>query len=400
MSRIIVGAAALTLLVPSAVFAQQFEPGATPRPRLLEGVKTAVITSALTDPVVNEVIDTTARFAHKELGGIASNRKKNGFFPSSQPTGQDVVRTTLDFAKAEEVNVIVITGGDSQSTVSIARNFPQTVYLDIAQPQPCIDSDGRSDPSGTCEGSTFAIPSNYMAVNFEVEDAAYLAGVIAASASRSDRLGIISGLADCEECNRYIQGFILGAQGVKPDIDIEMAFLADDDEAEAFGDPTTAKTFAKAFIDVHQPDVLLPIARGASRGMIEAACEAGILAVGTDIDVSVVHPDLAECVLASITKDMEYAVRESVFRFANSDLQPTWDLGLEDGYVDLTDEWTRLPTMPVDATERYADAREAIIIDQIDACPSTCGAPFGPGLGDDAEGGDGEADPDAPSEDG
>jgi len=399
MSRIIVGAAALTLLTSSAVFAQS-EPTATPLPRLVEGVKTAVITSELTDPVVNEVIDETARFAHKVIGGIVSNRKKNGFFPSSQPTGQDVVRTTLDFAKAEEVNVIVITGGDSQSTVSIARNFPQTVYLDIAQPQPCIDSDGRFDPSGTCEGTPFAIPSNYMAVNFEVEDAAYLAGVVAASASRSDRLGIISGLADCEECNRYIQGFILGAQSVSPEIDIELAFLADDDETEAFGDPTTAKTFAKAFIDVHQPDVLLPIARGASRGMIEAACEAGILAVGTDIDVSVVHPDLAECVLASITKDMEYAVQESIFRFAETNLQPTWNLGLEDGYVDLTDEWTRRPTMPVDATERYADAREAIIIDQIDTCPSTCGAPFGPGLGDDAEGDGAATDPDAPAEDG
>jgi basic membrane lipoprotein Med (substrate-binding protein (PBP1-ABC) superfamily) len=287
--------------------------------------------------------------------------------------------------------------------VSIAGNFPQAVYLDIAQPQPCIDSDGRSDPSGTCEGTPFAIPSNYMAVNFEVEDPAYLAGVIAASASRSDRLGIISGLADCEECNRYIQGFIMGAQSVKPEIDIELAFLADEDEAEAFGDPTTAKTFAKAFIDVHQPDVLLPIARGASRGMIEAACEAGILAVGTDIDVSVVHPDLAECVLTSITKDMEYAVRESIFRFANTDLQPTWSLGLEDGYVEVTNEWTRLPTMPVDAIEHYTDAREAIILDQIDTCPSTCGAPFGPGLGDDAEdaeGDDVEADPDAPAEGG
>ena len=381
MSRVIAGAAAMMLL-PSSAAVAQLEPAATPLPDLFPDVQTALVRNELSGPTVNEVVDSTARFAHKEIGGRISSGKRNGFFSSLEPASLETVRAGLDCAQLEN-NLIVISGGDSQSTVGFARNFPNTAFVDIGQPQPCVDSDGRFDPSGTCEGETFMIPANYMAVNFQVEDAAYLAGVIAAAATRDDRLGIISGKRDCEECNRYIQGFVQGARSLKPDVEIELAYIADDDEAHAFGDPTTAKTFTKAFIDVYQPDVLLPIARGASKGMIEAACEAGILAVGTDIDMSNVHLDLADCVLTSIIKDTEFAVRESIFRFSNGELLPTWDLGLQDGHVDVTDEWTRVPTLRGDAVERYASAREAIITDRIASCPDACGAPVSLGPDDD-----------------
>ena len=166
-----------------------------------------------------------------------------------------------------------------------------------------------------------------------------------------------------------------GARSVKPDIDVELAYLADEGEEVAFGDPVSAKTFAEAFIDVYQPDVILPLAGSGSRGIIEAACEAGILAVGTDIDVAATHPELAECIVTSVTKDYEHAVRESIFSWANGALTPEWRLGLADGHVGVTDEWTRLPGLPVDLAERYAQAEQAVITGQVETCPGDCGAP-------------------------
>ncbi len=326
MIKVISLAAAFALLGGGAVSAQIGEPVATPPPNQVEGVTTGLVRNDVTEPAINAIVERAAAFAHEEIGGRPEG-KKAGFLSVTLPATSNVVLAARDLAE-ENRNVVVISGGDSQGTVGFAAAYPNTVFLDIDQALPCVTRDGRADPSGTCEGGLDAIPFNYSAVGFEVDQAAYLAGVIAAAASRDDSLGIISGMLDCAECNRYIQGFLLGARSVKPDIDVEVAYLADEGEAVAFDDPTSAKTFAKAFIDVYDPDVLLPLAGSGSRGIIEAACEAGIYAVGTDVDVSTTYPELAECILASITKDFEYAVRESIFQFANQTLAPEWRLGL------------------------------------------------------------------------
>jgi basic membrane lipoprotein Med (substrate-binding protein (PBP1-ABC) superfamily) len=366
-------AAALSLLTGSAVSAQLDEPIATAPPPQFEDLTMAIIQNDLTDPTIKSTITDTATFAFTEVGGTVSG-KKAGLDTVSLPTTEDVVLAARD-AGEKGYDLVVISGGDGQGTVGFAKAYPETVFFDIDQPLPCVTGDGRADPSGTCAGGAGAIPFNYMAVDFDTDQAAYLAGVVAASASREDILGIISGTADCPDCNRTIEGFVLGARSVKPDIEIRQAYLADEGEAVAFGDPTSAKTFAKAFIDVYQPDVILPLTGSGSRGIIEAACEAGILAVGTDIDVSATHPELAECVLASITKDYPYAVRESVFSWANGELVPEWRLGLADGHVAVTDEWTRLAGLPVDLAERYAQAEQAVITGEVDTCPVDCGAP-------------------------
>jgi basic membrane lipoprotein Med (substrate-binding protein (PBP1-ABC) superfamily) len=182
-------------------------------------------------------------------------------------------------------------------------------------------------------------------------------------------------MADCEECNRYIQGFVNGARSVEPEIEIRLAYLADDSEALAFGDATAANTFADAFIEVYQPDVLLPVAHGASIGMIQAACDHGILAVGTDIDVTSVHPEFSECVLGSITRDVATAVRHSVYDYSTGRIPRLREMTLSDGYVDLTNEWSRMSALPGDVSGRYEDARTALITGVVDACPVDCGKP-------------------------
>ena len=96
------------------------------------------------------------------------------------------------------------------------------------------------------EGSGSAVPFNYTAVEYAVEDAAFLAGVVAARLSKSS-LGVISGYEGCPECERYVAGFINGARSVEPDIEIETAYLADG-EIEGFGDAANAKTFEPALI--------------------------------------------------------------------------------------------------------------------------------------------------------
>jgi basic membrane lipoprotein Med (substrate-binding protein (PBP1-ABC) superfamily) len=362
-----------SVLVANSASAQAAEPIATPPPNQFPGVKTGLVRNELTPVSINDTVEAAARFAHREIGGRDEDDRRPGFTSVTRPTTPDVVLAARDLAE-QGSNLIVISGGDGQGTVGFAGAYPETVFIDIDRPLPCVTNDGRSDPSGTCSGGASAIPFNHSSVEFEVDQAAYLAGIVAAAASRDDTLAIISGTPDCGECNLYADGFTLGAQSIKPEIVVRQAYLADEGEELGFGDPASAKTYAKAFIDVFQPDVVLPLAGLGSRGIIEAACEAGVYAVGTDYDVATAHPELAECILASATKDIALAVRESVFSFANGSLMPEWRLGLDDGGVGVTDEWTRIPGLPVDLTERFTQAEQAILTGQVDTCSVACTA--------------------------
>jgi basic membrane lipoprotein Med (substrate-binding protein (PBP1-ABC) superfamily) len=380
--RIIIVCAALVLAAASAASAQIDEDA--PPLEEIEGVKTAVVLNANTDGTVNATIDQAALAAHEAIGGVDSdNRKKDGFFPYTMPDSRSVVEQALRSAgdRSDPTNLVIMSGGDSQLAIGqVARtSLGNTTFIDLGQAAPCLDAEGRADQTGECLGGVDLLPFNYSAVTFEVEDPAYLAGVIAASASRHDRLGIISGMPDCEECNRYVQGFIRGAQSIEPEIDIEVAYLADaGEEGYAFGDPNAARTFADAFIDIYQPDVLLPIASGASLAMIEAADDAGILAIGTDVDVASLHPELVDTVLASITRDVGTAVRDSIYEYTTGNLPRVRAMTLSDGSVDLTGEWQRRSGLTGDVAGRYQDARDALLSGTVQACPSNCGEPYGP----------------------
>jgi basic membrane lipoprotein Med (substrate-binding protein (PBP1-ABC) superfamily) len=372
-------ATVLALLAGSVASAQdEPEPLGTAPPLQFDEVSMALVQNELTEPAIRGVVANTATFAFTEIGGV-SEGKKNGLDILVVPGRDDVVSTARDAAEAGK-DVVVVSGGDSQGTVGFAPAYPSTYFVEIDQPLPCVTSDGRADPSGTCEGGAVGIPLNHMTVGFDTDQAAYLAGVVAAAASRDDMIGVISGTAECPDCNRTLTGFVRGAQSIKPEIQIQLAYLADEGEEAAFGDPSSARTFAEAFIDVYEPDVILPLAGLASRGVIEAACEAGILAVGVDIDVAARYPELAECVLTSITKDYEYAVRESLFAIANGEMAPEWRLGLAGGHVGITDEWTRRAGLPVDLAERYAAAEQDVINGQVTTCPADCGAPLDPAV--------------------
>ena len=372
--RVFASAAAMTLLSTSVTFGQQIgEPTGTEPPRQVKNGKTAVITSALADRKANAIINTAGREAHLAIGGQPRN-----FWPAEDAeqegalaTPQNVAFGAQDLAK-EEYDIVVLNGSDSQASVGVASSFPGTAFVDIGQTRPCVTNDGRPDPSGTCAGGSQGIPSNYSYVSFAVDQAAYLAGIVAAAASPNGRIGIISGLADCAECNTYIEGFTLGARSVKPAIEVQVAYLADDDIEAGFGAETAGKIFAEAFINVYRPDVLFPLAGTATTGMLEAACDANIVAIGSEIDMAVNYPEVQSCVYSSIVKDFDRAVRDSIIDVPNGTRERERVFDLNDGGVAATEEWRQVPGLPPDLQTRIDTARQQIQAGLIDTCPTQC----------------------------
>lgn len=382
-------AAIAALLSTSGISAQIDGPAATPRPLERAGTTMAVLRNELADPALDRIVDGAARFAFSEIGGRPN--REDQFRSERLPDSNTLVlraRDLADEAQADDepITLMVLAGGNTDSTSSFARAYSETTFIDIDQARPCLTVDGDFDPTGQCAGGLEAVPVNQAIVGFDADQPAYLAGILAASASRNDRLGIISGTPQCAACNRIIQGFVRGARSVKPEIAVDIAYLATEENfaaeggpAAAFGDLAAARTLARAFIDVYRPDVILPVAGAASRGVIEAVCESeGRLAVGTEIDVAAAYPDLAACVLASVVKDYQYAVQESVFSWANGDLRPEVRLGLDDDRAAVTDEWRRRSDLPPAIAEAYQRAYDGILTGQIATCDAACEAPFDP----------------------
>ena len=375
-AKVIIGAVVLTLLASTAVSAQV----AKPPPQLFgPSLISSVVTSALDDAAGNQLIEDTARDFHEAIGGLVTT-KKNGWFPvAPAPDTNGVIEGVLSVIEVPQSqqppNVVVASGSDGQAIVGLARNFPRTHFIDLSQQAPCVTNDGQPDPSGTCEGELFGIPTNYSAVEYQVEDGAYLAGLLAAKAS-AGRLGIISGYSDCVECNRYIRGFVSGARSIDPAINIDIAYLADD-EISGFGDPVSAKTFTESFINVFQPDVIMPVGRAVTLAMIEAACDADIRAVGTGIDVRANNEPKFDCVITSVTKDLARGVDEAMYAFAGNEVLPLLSYDLASGGVAVTDEWrTKISTLPVDTADYYQSAETAIKTGQLDPCPGDCDTPL------------------------
>ncbi len=126
-----------------------------------------------------------------------------------------------------------------------------------------------------------------------IHEPAYLAGMLSGGLTKSNVIGVVGGYP-VPEVNRITNAYIAGAQKVNPDVEAKVTFLS------SWFNPAAAKEAALAHIDAGA-DVLY-----AERfGVIEAAAESDLLAVGNMSD----QQDLApENVITSVTWNMKPTV--------------------------------------------------------------------------------------------
>jgi basic membrane protein A and related proteins len=135
---------------------------------------------------------------------------------------------------------------------------------------------------------------NFSVFDNWIHEPAYLAGLLAGKMTKSNVLGIVGGYP-VPEVNRLSNAFIQGAQEVNPKVEVKVTFL------NSWFDPAAAKEAALAQIAAGA-DVLY-----AERfGVIEAAKEKGLLAVGNMSDQTSLAP---EHVLTSAVWSMEPTVK-------------------------------------------------------------------------------------------
>jgi basic membrane protein A len=152
---------------------------------------------------------------------------------------------------------------------------------------------------------------------FAAEQGSYLTGVIAATASKSGKIGFIGGM-EIPLIKAFEAGYIQGAKSVNPDIVVESEYMGPAGDNTAWNVPDKAKAATAAMID-KGVDIAYAAAGGSGLGMFQAiqaagGPEKGLWAIGVDSDQYTVPSlaDVKDVILTSMLKRVDVAVFEVI----------------------------------------------------------------------------------------
>ncbi len=182
-------------------------------------------------------------------------------------------------------------------------------------------------------------PANFTGLDYQVDQAAMLAGYLAAGWTKSGKIGTFGGLA-FPGVTRFMDGLyagiqyhnqqkgtkvtLLGWDGSLKDPSKTGTFVGGSGGNDTWGDPAKGEQLAKTFHD-QGVDIIHPVAGATGNGSIKAAQEGGYWAIGVDTDQYIsIGPPTNAALLTSAQK----AIDVSVLDFFNH---------VETGYLGGTD---------------------------------------------------------------
>jgi basic membrane protein A len=152
---------------------------------------------------------------------------------------------------------------------------------------------------------------------FNTQEAAYLAGYVAAGTSATGTVATFGGI-QLPSVSIFMDGFADGVTKYNEDNGADVKVLGWDKEAQTgsftgdFENQTNGQNLAKGFID-QGADVIMPVAGPVGLGAAAAAQEAGdVSIVGVDADWFETSPDYSSIVLTSVLKQFGQAVFDTV----------------------------------------------------------------------------------------
>ena len=163
-----------------------------------------------------------------------------------------------------------------EAAVRVAKEFPKTVY---------VTTSGHS------------VGANLAGMDFAFEEGAYLAGMVAASVSKSGIIGCIGG-TELPPVKSSFKAFELGARAINPKVQVLVGYIGNWDDVSA------GKEQALAYV-ARGADVLFQNADAAGLGVIQAARERKVYAIGANADQNGLAP---ETIIGSVVIDLPRAL--------------------------------------------------------------------------------------------
>lgn len=171
--------------------------------------------------------------------------------------------TNLNLASQSQIDIIYAIGYRLQAAVTeIAQQYPDQHFA-------MVDSIIELD--------------NVASLNFADEEAAFLAGVAAATTTETNKVGFIGGVEGVV-IDKFEAGFVAGVQAVNPDVEITVQY------AGSFTDPSKGRTLAAAMY-ADDVDIIFhasgPTGNGVfaeAKDLVSIDPERNLWVIGVDLD--------------------------------------------------------------------------------------------------------------------
>lgn len=246
------------------------------------------------------------------------------------PTPREDVADFLSLLARQPYDAVVLWGLFYRPAVAaVARRYPKMPFVVVDAPRWEVPN----------------VPKNVHGVVLQTREAAFLAGWLAAKleARRPGRdvVGVVGGIP-VPGVTTFVEGFRKGAKRAVPRVKVLVDYSYD------FVDPAKCAALGRKQI-ARGAGTVFNVAGGCGLGAMEAAKDAGIWAVGVDIDQSFLGPH----VLTSVLKSFEAGFAEVFRQVKAGRLGPGRDtvLTIRDGATGLGKISPRVPRQLVAQVE-------------------------------------------------
>ncbi|MDO9086338.1 MAG: BMP family ABC transporter substrate-binding protein [Anaerolineaceae bacterium] len=250
---------------------------------------------------------------------------------------EPALQAAVDYADV----IFVISYGFEDQLMSFADKYPDKIFVNL---DTVVQNEKKSITS----------------VDFIEEESAYLAGVVAGLTTLETSLpgvnpekliGAVGGDVD-PVISAFVFAYTNGAKSIDPDIQVETKYLG------SWDDTAKGKQAALQLYDMGA-DVVFQIAAGAGIGVLQAAGERGLYAIGVDTNQNDIVPGH---VVASDIKDVGKAIYEVFKTIKDGTYQPgaVLQYGLASGGVDI-DMTAQEQVLPQAIQDQVMAVRQQII---------------------------------------
>lgn len=212
-----------------------------------------IVTGSVNDAGWNAAAYNGMKAIESEMGAEI-NFSENVSLPDAEPALRDFSNKGYNLVFAHSMEY-------GESVTKIAGDYPDTKYAVY---------------TGTVEAD------NVASISLNEHETGYLAGMLAASMSKTGKIGVIIG-SDLPPMIRIAEAYKLGAKEINPDIQVFDVF------AGSWDDIAKGKEAALGQIE-NGADVIFHVADKTGLGAIQAAQEKGVYAIGSSVDQSAVAP--------------------------------------------------------------------------------------------------------------
>ena len=191
---------------------------------------------------------------------------------------------------------------------------------------------------------------NVQSFVYREHEGSFLAGMLAAMASRSGQIGFV-GAMDIPLVRKFACGYEQGARHARADVTVRTSMIGA--TPAAWTDPARGAELAKAQL-AQGVDVIFAAAGTSGVGILQATKDAGKLGIGVDSNQNAMHPG---AILTSVLKRVDLAVYQA-FKGVTPGVTA---LGLAEGSVGLAMDEHNTALVTSAMRERLERARNEIV---------------------------------------